>query len=86
MQSPSEVYSWKRRSSLGSHGTLSGDQFLQSGRSKFGSMRKGGCASLLAANQMVRCVPAVDVPFKDIYPKGNLRKVTGLCFKNRLIK
>lgn len=70
--SPSEVYSWKRRSSLGSHGTLSGDQFLQSGRSQFGSMRKGGCASLLAANQMVRCVPAVDVPFKDIYPKDTV--------------
>ncbi|XP_077339308.1 von Willebrand factor A domain-containing protein 8 [Lithobates pipiens] len=70
--SPSEVYSWKRRSSLGSHGTLSGDQFLQSGRSQFGNKKKGGCASLLAANQMVRCVPAVDVPFKDIYPKDTV--------------
>ncbi|XP_068123903.1 von Willebrand factor A domain-containing protein 8 [Hyperolius riggenbachi] len=67
--SPSEVYSWKRKSSLGIREAYSADQFFQPGRSKFGSTRRGNCVTLLTANQVVRGVPTADVPVKEIYSK-----------------
>ncbi|XP_075055872.1 von Willebrand factor A domain-containing protein 8 isoform X1 [Mixophyes fleayi] len=69
--SPSKVYSWKRKSSLGNHGAPS-DQFFQPGRAKFGNVKKSNCINLLAANQVVRAVPSADVPLKDIYPKDTV--------------
>ncbi|KAM4700318.1 von Willebrand factor A domain-containing protein 8 [Discoglossus pictus] len=67
--SPSEVYSWRRGSALGSHGTLPADQFFHPGRSKFGNVKQNNCVSLLAANQIVRILSPTEVPLKDIYPK-----------------
>ncbi|XP_075447188.1 von Willebrand factor A domain-containing protein 8 isoform X2 [Ascaphus truei] len=67
--SPSEVYSWKRASSLGSPGTLATDQFPPSGSSQFGNVKQRNCVILLTANQIVRVVSATNVPLKDIYPK-----------------
>ncbi|XP_053563944.1 von Willebrand factor A domain-containing protein 8 [Bombina bombina] len=70
--SPSELYSWRRGSSLGSRTTLPTDQFLNPGRSKFGNVKQNNCVNLISANQIVRVVSPTDVPLKEIYPKDVL--------------
>ncbi|KAM8976160.1 von Willebrand factor A domain-containing protein 8 [Pelodytes ibericus] len=67
--SPSEVYSWKRGSSLSNHGALSPGQLFQPGQSKFGSMKQNNCVTLLSANQVIRVISSTNVPLKDIYAK-----------------
>nr|XP_015219376.1 PREDICTED: von Willebrand factor A domain-containing protein 8 isoform X1 [Lepisosteus oculatus] len=66
LMSPSEVYSWKRTSSLG--GGSSADTFF-SGARRTGTAKRANCVSLLGTNQIVRALPPADVPLKDIYPK-----------------
>uniref|UniRef100_A0A8C5PQG7 von Willebrand factor A domain-containing protein 8 n=1 Tax=Leptobrachium leishanense TaxID=445787 RepID=A0A8C5PQG7_9ANUR len=69
LMSPSEVYSWKRRSALENQRTHAVDQFFQPGRSKSGSPKNNNCVTLLSANQIVRIVSSANVPLNDIYPK-----------------
>ncbi|MBN3308156.1 VWA8 protein, partial [Amia calva] len=66
LMSPNEVYSWKRKSDLG--GTSSSDAFFSGGR-RTGTAKRANCVSLLGANQVVRALPASEVPLSDIYPK-----------------
>lgn len=67
-QSPSEVYSWKRSSSL-EKPTVS-DLTVYPGKRTSVTPRHNNCVTLIHTNQVVRILPAGDVPLKDIYPKG----------------
>ncbi|KAG8520281.1 von Willebrand factor A domain-containing protein 8 [Galemys pyrenaicus] len=65
--SPSEVYSWKRPSSLHKAGIT--DTVFYGGRKKSGTAKQSNCVTLLDTNQIVRILPPGEVPLKDIYPK-----------------
>ncbi|XP_019792046.2 von Willebrand factor A domain-containing protein 8 isoform X1 [Tursiops truncatus] len=66
LMSPSEVYSWKRPTSL--HESRVTDTFY-GGKKKIGTPKQSNCVTLLDTNQIVRILPPGEVPLKDIYPK-----------------
>ncbi|XP_069882793.1 von Willebrand factor A domain-containing protein 8 isoform X1 [Dipodomys merriami] len=68
LMSPSEVYSWKRPSSL--HKQSSTDLAFYGGKKKTGTPRQSNCVTLIDTNQVVRILPPGEVPLKDIYSKG----------------
>uniref|UniRef100_A0A8C5L748 von Willebrand factor A domain-containing protein 8 n=1 Tax=Jaculus jaculus TaxID=51337 RepID=A0A8C5L748_JACJA len=68
LMSPSEVYSWKRSSPLEKPSVT--DTAFYGDRKKSGTPRQNNCMILIDTNQVVRIVPAGQVPLKDIYPKG----------------
>ncbi|KAM5289381.1 von Willebrand factor A domain-containing protein 8 [Ctenodactylus gundi] len=65
--SPSEVYSWKRPTSL--HKASVTDATLYGGKKRAGTPRQNNCVTLLDTNQVIRILTPGDVPLKDIYPK-----------------
>ncbi|KFO27883.1 Putative protein KIAA0564, partial [Fukomys damarensis] len=67
LMSPSEVYSWKRPTSLHNPGVTSTS--LYGGKKKDGTPRQSNCVTLVDTNQVVRILPPGEVPLKDIYPK-----------------
>nr|XP_005585792.1 PREDICTED: von Willebrand factor A domain-containing protein 8 isoform X1 [Macaca fascicularis] len=67
LMSPSEVYSWKRPSSL--HKRSGTDTLFYSGKKKSETPKQSNCVTLLDLNQVVRILPPGEVPLKDIYPK-----------------
>ncbi|RXM98061.1 von Willebrand factor A domain-containing protein 8 [Acipenser ruthenus] len=69
LMSPNEVYSWKRTSPLA--GSSSAKTIFTEGRQS-GAVKQTNCVSLLRANQLIRAVPAGDVPLKELYPKDVL--------------
>ncbi|MGH0149692.1 UNVERIFIED_CONTAM: hypothetical protein FKN15_025915 [Acipenser sinensis] len=69
LMSPNEVYSWKRTSPLA--GSSSAKTIFTEDRQS-GAVKQTNCVSLLGANQLIRAVPAGDVPLKELYPKEAL--------------
>ncbi|XP_047715296.1 von Willebrand factor A domain-containing protein 8 isoform X2 [Prionailurus viverrinus] len=67
LMSPSEVYSWKRPSSL--HKRNVTDTTFYGGKKTSESPKQSNCVTLLDTNQIVRILPPGEVPLKDIYPK-----------------
>ncbi|EHB13051.1 hypothetical protein GW7_03251 [Heterocephalus glaber] len=67
LMSPSEVYSWKRPTSL--HKPSITSTSFYGGKKKDGTPRQSNCVTLLDTNQVVRILPPGEVPLKDIYPK-----------------
>uniref|UniRef100_A0A452ENN1 von Willebrand factor A domain-containing protein 8 n=1 Tax=Capra hircus TaxID=9925 RepID=A0A452ENN1_CAPHI len=67
LMSPSEVYSWKRPSSLSKSRVT--DSTFYGGKKKSGTAKQSNCVTLLDTNQIVRILPPGEVPLKDIYPK-----------------
>ncbi|XP_023604004.1 von Willebrand factor A domain-containing protein 8 isoform X2 [Myotis lucifugus] len=67
LMSPSEVYSWKRPSSL--HKSRVTDTAFYGGKKKSGTPKQSNCVTLVDTNQIVRILPPGEVPLKDIYPK-----------------
>ncbi|XP_068924755.1 von Willebrand factor A domain-containing protein 8 isoform X2 [Petaurus breviceps papuanus] len=67
LMSPSEVYSWKRQSSLGRQSGFTSN--LNKGQNKSGRPKQTNCVILLDTNQVVRILPPGDVPLKEIFPK-----------------
>ncbi|KAB0341502.1 hypothetical protein FD754_018428, partial [Muntiacus muntjak] len=67
LMSPSEVYSWKRPSSLSKSRVT--DTTFYGGKKKGGTAKQSNCVTLLDTNQIVRILPPGEVPLKDIYPK-----------------
>ncbi|KAL4635681.1 von Willebrand factor A domain-containing protein 8 isoform X1 [Arapaima gigas] len=73
LMSPSEVYSFRRKTSLGA--VKGADVFFGGGRGT-GRAKRANCVTLLGANQVVRAVSPSDVPLADIYPKDVTPPVT----------
>lgn len=67
-QSPSEVYSWKRSSSLEKPSVT--NRGIYGGKRTNATPRHKNCVTLTHTNQVVRILPAGEVPLKDIFPKG----------------
>uniref|UniRef100_A0AAA9TPZ2 von Willebrand factor A domain containing 8 n=1 Tax=Bos taurus TaxID=9913 RepID=A0AAA9TPZ2_BOVIN len=67
LMSPSEVYSWKRPSSLSKSRVT--DTTFYGGKKKSGTAKQSNCVTLLDTNQIVRILPPGEVPLQDIYPK-----------------
>ncbi|MGH0175687.1 UNVERIFIED_CONTAM: hypothetical protein FKN15_071107 [Acipenser sinensis] len=74
--SPNEVYSWKRTSPLA--GSSSAKTIFTEDRQS-GAVKQTNCVSLLGANQLIRAVPAGDVPLKELYPKGMKTCIVYVC-------
>nr|XP_025730607.1 von Willebrand factor A domain-containing protein 8 isoform X2 [Callorhinus ursinus] len=67
LMSPSEVYSWRRPSSL--HKPSVTDRTFYGGKKKSETPKQSNCVTLLDTNQIVRILPPGEVPLKDVYPK-----------------
>lgn len=67
LMSPSEVYSWKRSSSLGKPSVT--NITMYTGKRTSVTPRHNNCVTLTHTNQVVRILPPGEVPLKDIYPK-----------------
>lgn len=71
VQSPNEVYSFKRPVDLSLvKGADSGAHALLRGGLRSSPARRDNCVGLLSANQVVRALPPGKVPLREIYPKG----------------
>ncbi|XP_023555905.1 von Willebrand factor A domain-containing protein 8 [Octodon degus] len=68
LMSPSEVYSWRRPTSLHKPNVTS-TSFYGEKKKKDGTPKQSNCVTLLDPNQVVRILPPGEVPLKDIYPK-----------------
>ncbi|XP_005370937.1 von Willebrand factor A domain-containing protein 8 [Microtus ochrogaster] len=68
LMSPSEVYSWKRASSLEKRNVT--NTAIYGGKRTNVTPRHRNCVTLTHTNQVVRILPAGEVPLKDIFPKG----------------
>ncbi|XP_041521188.1 von Willebrand factor A domain-containing protein 8 isoform X2 [Microtus oregoni] len=68
LMSPSEVYSWKRASSLEKRNVT--NTGIYGGKRTNVTPRHRNCVTLTHTNQVVRILPAGEVPLKDIFPKG----------------
>lgn len=71
VQSPNEVYSFKRPSDLSEVKSSDGGSysFLRGGL-RSSVPKRHNCAALLSAGQLVRALPPNKVPLKEVYPKG----------------
>lgn len=71
VQSPNEVYSFKRPVDLSAmkSGESGAHMFLRGGL-RSSTPKRDNCITLLSANQVVRALPPNKVPLKDVYPKG----------------
>lgn len=67
LMSPSEVYSWKRSSSLRQPSVTS--MTMYTGKRTNATPRHNNCVTLTHTNQVVRILPPGEVPLKDLYPK-----------------
>lgn len=67
-QSPSEVYSWRRPTSL--HKSSVPSTSFYGEKKKHKTPKQSNCVILSDTNQVVRILPPGEVPLKDIYSKG----------------